>query len=252
MKNRKRFYFVVGAFIFFSAISGCDNSNTSEKGLMSDSLVPAANQKIGKVLPFKVCNIVNNHLFNNGFSVLDVDIKIKGGNSNDWVATGIAVAKQLGSLGLSTDVKLTVYRSDLGELDTKKTQNRFKWLVRIDYGIDAKHSLNTTNGDKQWLISYATNSSVASPEKIKIDQDYYAINDKLGNPAVDDKVVAAIKKKYNLSGEFNLHRGNIDKDTDDQNEFFIDSVGQKDELSNLKRFKDVGENGGVNNLECST
>ena len=247
MKKKNPIHAVVGSLIFCSVLTGCNDSKTSE--VVAELERPTANQKVGKV---KVCQIINNHAFNGGFSVLDADIKIEGGSSNDWAVTGIAVAKQLGSLGLSTDVKLTVYRSDLGELDTKKTANGYKWLTRIDYGIDPKRSLNTSNGDKQWLISYATDSSVATPGKIKIDHDYHAINDKFGNPAIDDKVVAAVKKKYNLSGEFHLHRGNLNKNTNDPNEFFIDSSEQNEKLSDLKKFKELGENRSVSNLECST
>ncbi len=249
MKNKNLVNVVVGAFVCSSLLSACDSS-TAEKINSNDK--PTANQKIGKVLPFKVCRIQNNHAFNGGFSILDADIKVDGGSSNDWVATGIAVAKKLGDLGISTDVKLTIYRNDLGELDTKETPNGYKWLTRIDYGIDPKHSMNTANGDKQWLISYATNESVATPQKIRIDRDFQVLDNKYGNPPIDDKVVAEIKKKYHLTGEFNLHHGNLAKNTNDPNEFFIDSTGQDEELKKLKMdFKELSPNRGLSNIECS-
>lgn len=249
MQKNRLFKILIGAF-FGSILLACD-SKTSAK--LNDSEKPSANQKVGKILPFKVCRIINNHLFKNGFSVLDADIKIEGGQSNDWVATGIAVAKELGKLGISTDVKLTIYRSDLGELDNKRTPNGYKWLTRIDYGVDPNRSMNTSNGDKQWLISYATNKSVATPEKIRIDQDFHALDDKYGNPANDEKIVAAIKKKYHLIGEFNLHRGNLSGNTNEPGDYFIDAAGQEDKLKKLKSdFKQLPENRAFNDIECST
>ena len=249
MNKNKLANIIFVAFICGSILSACD-LHKSEKINTVDK--PTANQKVGKVLPFKVCNIQNNHAFNGGFSILDADIRVDSGSSNDWVATGIAIAKKLGELGISTDVKLTIYRSDLGKLDNKQTRNRYKWLTRIDYGVDSNHSLNTSSGGKQWLISYATDSSVVTPKDIQIEQEYQELMRKYNNPPIDNEIVAIIKKKYNISGEFNLPLMNLSENTNNPNDYFIDASGQEDRLKKLKAdFKELPKNRRQSNIECS-
>jgi len=119
-------------------VSGCDNSSTPR--VAPEAPKPTVNQKVGKVLPFSVCDLSKNTAFQNALSMIRADIRVDGGHSNDWVATGLAIAKQLGALGASTDVQVYVYRNDLGELE-KATTNGYRWLTRIDYGAKPQHSL---------------------------------------------------------------------------------------------------------------
>jgi hypothetical protein len=235
---------------------GCDNPKQSTQGNPAIKTVtahavevpkPNPGQKVGKVLPFSVCDLQNNTAFENGFSQMRADIKVTGGHSNDWVATGIAVAKQLGALGASTDVQVYVYRNDLGELDTNETPNGYKWLTRVDYGVTPQHSLNTSDGGKPWLISYATDESVVSSRNILIERDFQALLEKYGNPSIDDKVVAMIKKKYGIKGEWRIPTSNMDKHTDNPAEYFIDSQDQAEKLNELHKLLSHNSR----NLECT-
>lgn len=228
-------------------IAGCNSDKPSMPEKIAETAKPSPDQKVGKVLPFNVCDLEKNTAFRDGLSQVRADIKVDGGHSNDWVATGLAVAKQLGALGGSSDVQVYVYRSDLGELDTKATPNGYKWLTRIDYAVTPQHALGTADGGKPWLISYATDESVVTPTQIRMERDYQALMDKYGQPAIDDKVVAMVKKKYKLQGEFNLPRMNLDKNTGNSDEFFIDKNSQDQKLNGLG---DMLTKGG-RSLECS-
>lgn len=241
----QKIYAALGIFVCSLVVSGCDTSSAPQT--VAEAAKPAANQKIGKVLAFKVCGIGKNTAFRDGFSQAWADIKVDGGHSSDWVTTGLAVAKQLGAVGGATDVQVYVYRSDLGELDTKETPEGYKWLTRVDYAVTPQHSLGTSGGLTPWLISYATDDSVVKPKDILIERDYQALMDKYGHPMIDDKVVAVIKKKYGIKGEWNLPRMNLDKHTENPEEFFIDKNGQDEKLNRMGPLSEKG----AGNLECS-
>lgn len=236
---------VLGIFVCSLIVSGCDSSSAPQA--VTEAAKPTANQKVGKVLPFRVCDLSKNTAFQDNLSMIRADIKVDGGHSNDWVATGLAVANQLGAVGSSTDVQVYVYRNDLEDLDTDQTPNGYKWLARIDYAVTPQHALGTSAGGTQWLINYATDESVVTPKQILIERDFQALNDKYGNPAIDDKIVAMVKKKYGLKGEFNLPRMNLDKNTDNPTEFFIDKNGQDAKLNGLEPMLKKG----TRNVECS-
>jgi len=236
---------ILGIFVCSLVVSGCDNPNASQA--FTEPAKPAANQKVGKVLAFEVCNIGKNIAFRDGLSQVWADIKVNGGHSNDWVATGLAVAKQLGAVGGATDVQVYVYRSDLGELDTKATPNGYKWLTLVHYAVTPQHSLGTSGGGTPWLISYATDDSVVTPKAILIERDYQRLMDKYGRPDIDDKVVALIKKKYRIKGEWDLPHTNLDKNTVNPDEFFIDKNGQSGNLDRLGPLL----NKAARNFECS-
>lgn len=243
----RKFSAAAGLLIYCLVIGGCDKSAEPEK--VVEDAKPAPGQTVGKVLPFQVCDLEKNAAFKDGLSMVRADIKVSvGGRSADWVATAVAVAKQLGALNASTDVQVYAYRSDLDEFDTKAIQNGYKWLARVDYAVKPQHALGTNGGSTQWLINYATDTSVVTPEQILIERDYQALMDKFGQPAIDDKVVAVIKKKYNIKGEFNLPRMNLDKNTSNPNEFFVERAGQEPKLKSLG---DILAKGG-RNIECST
>ena len=72
--------------------------------------------------------------------------------------------------------------------------------------------------------------------------------DKFGQPDIDDKAVAMVKKKYNIKGEFSLPRVNLDKKTSNPDEFFIEKAGQE---TKLNRLGDILAKGG-RDVECST
>lgn len=235
---------VCGIFVCSLAASGCNNSSAPQ--YIPESLKPTANQKIGKVLPFSVCDLSRNTAFQNGLSMIRADIRVDGGHSNDWVATGLAVAKQLGALGTSTDVQVYVYRNDLGELE-KATTNGYRWLTRIDYGVTPRHSLNTGDGGKPWLITYATDDSVVTPRDIQIEGDYQKLMEKHNQPAIDDNVVAIIKKKYNIKGDWYIPSMNLAKSTNNPDDYFIDKNKQDEKLNDLGRLLVKG----AGNFECS-
>lgn len=240
---------MLGIFVAGTLIAGCDNEKPTGDMKVAETAKPAPGQKVGKVLPFQICDLDKNTAFNDGLSMVRADIKVDvGGHSNDWVATGLAVAKQLGLLGDSSDVQVYVYRSDLGELDNKQTPNGYKWLSRIDYAVTPQHALGTSGGGKQWLLTYATDDSVVTPQQIMIARDYQSLNEKFGNSAIDDKIVAMIKKKYNLHVEFHLPIGNLGPHEENPDKFFIDNNGQEQKLNSLGEMLATGGR----NLECTT
>ncbi|MHA3081692.1 hypothetical protein ACX1NX_00595 [Acinetobacter sp. ANC 5383] len=204
-------------------LTGCGNSDRPNKA--------QTNQKQGKVLPFKVCSLINNDAFQDNLSMIDIDAKVQGGQSNDWAATAIAIAKHLGALGISTDVKVTLSRSDLGDLE-QETQNGFKWLSQVYYAIDPKHSIGMANSnDKQWLISYATDKSVATLQDIHIANDYEKFIEKNYDEEKIDKI---IKAKYQLKNDWRLPMSNMVSNTSNPEDYAIDESGQKDALGNLE------------------
>jgi hypothetical protein len=235
---------VFGIFVCSLVASGCDNSSAPQK--VAEASKPTANQKVGKVLPFSVCDLSKNTAFQNGLSMIRADIRVDGGHSDDWVATGLAVAKQLGALGASTDVQVYVYRNDLGELE-KATINGYRWLARIDYGATPQHSLNTIDGGKPWLITYATDDSVVTPRDIQIERNYQELMEKYNQPDIDDNVVAMIKKKYNIKGDWHIPSMNLEKSTNNPDDYFIDKNKQDEKLNDLGPLLEKG----AGNFECS-
>lgn len=205
-------------------LTGCGNSDDHPNKVQT-------NQKQGKVLPFKVCSLINNDAFQDNLSMIDIDAKVQGGQSNDWAATAIAIAKHMGALGISTDVKVTLSRSDLGDLE-QDTPNGLKWLSQAYYAIDPKHSIGVANSnDKQWLVSYATDKSVATLQDINIANDYEKLIEKNYDEEKIDKI---IKAKYKLKNDWRLPMSNMVSNTSNPDDYAIDESGQKDALGNLE------------------
>jgi hypothetical protein len=79
------------------------------------------------------------------------------------------------------------------------------------------------------------------------ERDYQALMEKYGQPADDDKVVAMLKKKYRIKGDWHIPSSNFSKNTRNPDEYFIDKNQQDEKLNGLGKLLSRGGRG----LECS-
>ncbi len=217
---------MTGVLLTGMMMAGCSKRDAAVREKIQDM---RNNTKVsGMVVPFKLCSIVHEHQADKGLSGIAITIRTKGGTADDWGATGIAIAKRLGSL--ANDIKVIVDRSDLGDLESQ-TDDRFKHLAQVIYSPTPSHSMYGGTGS-QWLISMPKNDQIASISDIQLSNDYYAELTKNGGN--QKKAEQYIEKKYQLGQDWELPLGNLVDTTYVADDFDVDEDNQKNNLSDLQ------------------
>gem|GEM_PF-5565402 len=232
---------LVTGVLITGMMTGCSKRDAAVREKIQDM---RNNTKVsGIVLPFKLCTIAHEQQMDRGLSGIAITVRIKGGTADDWGATGIAIAKRLGSL--ANDIKVVVDRSDLGDIESQ-TDDRFKHLAQVIYSPTPSHSIYGGTGS-QWLISMPKNDKIASINEIQLSNDYYAELAK--NSGNQKKAEQYVEKKYQLGKDWELPLGNLVDTTYVADDFDIDEGDEKDKLSDLQS-EVVNNNKDVKQFNC--
>lgn len=245
MNNYKKVLLVLMSSLVFS---GCSepSSGTNFENEVPDEISLTDENVIGHLLPFKTCSI--RRLQQDDFYKLAIEVKAKGGTSDDWIATAVKIAKYLGNLGLATDFEVTVSRNDLGNLEPE-TVNGFRWLAKAEYAKDINNSwLASIGQDTQWFVRYATDDSVASIADIELSNEYYRLTDEdLENEVEVNNI---LQEKYQLDDDWKLPLANMNDSITEAEKYIGNSNEKSKYLDNLVKLISSTDSD-ITNMDCS-
>jgi hypothetical protein len=196
---------------FLGTLTGCDSGESpqkpaseSQKSMVTASAPSAVNKTSVNALPFDIETVMLSDQFQNDLKLARVNVRVSGGSKNEWIATAIAISREVGGFGADS-VEVIVRRSDLDGLEAPDLYRR---LAQVMYSPNPKHSI----WDGSDLISVA--DRVASVQQIHADNEYNALNtefiDKgMDIDAADKKAAAMVVKKFHLPKDWVLFDGGV-------------------------------------------
>ena len=149
-------------------------------------------------------------LFINNLKVARINVHVDGGTQQEWVATALAIAHEVGNLGANS-IEATVDRSDLGGIEPAPPPMFFH-LARVSFSPDPKHTV----WDNMPQTSISVTETPATREEVQRDDEFEALveknNDKgMKSDVAETKAAATIAKKYHLPKDWQLYSGGLDE-----------------------------------------
>jgi hypothetical protein len=191
---------------------------------------PAASGPRIKALPFTIETMMLSDLFKDELKVGKVNVQVQGGNQEEWVATALAVAYEVGKLGANS-VETTVDRSDLKEIEAAPL---YLHLAKVFYSPDRKRTVWTD----QAQIMIAVTEHPATREEVERDTEFWALIEKLSDKGMDsesaeNKAGATIAKKFHLPKDWQLYSGGLADNKYPGTNFNVDSTAATSSLATL-------------------
>jgi hypothetical protein len=183
-----------------------------------------------RALPFTIEKVSLSDLFQNDLKLSKVNVQVDGGSPDEWVATALAIAYEVGKLGANS-VEATVDRSDLEGIDAAPL---YLHLAKVYFSPDPKRSV--WNDQQQLLISIT--EKLATRDEIERDNEYEKLiekfNDKGMNPdSAEKKAGAIIAKKFHLPPDWTLYMGGLTDNAYHGTNFNVDSSAATSSLAAL-------------------
>jgi hypothetical protein len=203
-------------------LAGCDRS--------APPPAPAASGPRIKALPFKVETVMLSDLFKDELKVGKVNVQVQAGNQEEWVATALAVAYEVGKLGANS-VEATVDRSDLEGIEAAPL---YLHLAKVFYSPDPKRTVWTD----QAKIMIAVTERPATREEVERDTQFWALIEKLTDKGMDsesaeNKAGAAIAKQFHLPKDWQLYSGGLADNKYLGTNFNVDDAAATSSLATL-------------------
>jgi hypothetical protein len=210
------------ALCTLAILAGCDSS--------APPPAPAAYGPRIKALPFTIETVMLSDLFKDELKVGKVNVHVQGGNQEEWVATALAVAYEVGKLGANS-VEATVDRSDLEGIEAAPL---YLHLAKVYYSPDPKRTVWTD----QAQIMIAVTERPATREEVERDTEFWALIEKLNGKGMDsesaeNKAGATIAKKFHLPKDWQLYSGGLADNKYPGTNFNVDSSAATNSLATL-------------------
>jgi hypothetical protein len=152
-----------------------------------------------KALPFKIETVVMDDSYKDDLKRGSVNVEVSGGTRDEWVATGIAIAKKVATLGADS-IDVTINRDDFHDVHLRDIYQvrQYQTLATVSYSPNKNHAIWPHD-----FISLADRK--ATLPEIAANTEFEDIRGKLsaGNAGMDydkatKKAEAIVIKKYNL------------------------------------------------------
>jgi Prokaryotic membrane lipoprotein lipid attachment site len=210
------------ALCTLAILAGCNSS--------APPPTPAAYGPRIKALPFTIETVMLSDLFKDELKVGKVNVNVQGGNQEEWVATALAVAYEVGKLGANS-VEATVDRSDLEGIEAAPL---YLHLAKVYYSPDPKRTVWTD----QAQIMIAVTERPATREEVERDTEFWALIEKLNGKGMDsesaeNKAGATIAKKFHLPKDWQLYSGGLADNKYPGTNFNVDSSAATNSLATL-------------------
>jgi hypothetical protein len=210
------------ALCTLAVLTSCDSS--------APPSAPAASGPRIKALPFTIETVMLSDLFKDELKVGKVNVQVQGGNQEEWVATALAVAYEVGKLGANS-VEATVDRSDLEGIEAAPL---YLHLAKVYYSPDKKRTVWAN----QAQIMIAVTERPATREEVERDTEFWAIVEKLNDKGMDSESVenkagAIIAKKFHLQKDWQLYSGGLADNKYPGTNFNVDSSAATNSLATL-------------------
>jgi hypothetical protein len=173
------------------------------------SPTPALSGPAVKALPFTVETVMLSDLFQDELKVGKVAVQVQGGSPDEWVATALAVAEEVGQLGADS-IEATVDRSDLEGIDAAP---KYLHLAQIYFSPNPKR---TVWNDPQMTVMVTPQP--ATRVEIQRDNEFEALLEKFADQGMEpnsaeEKASPIIAKKFHLPRNWTLYFGGLGEET---------------------------------------
>jgi hypothetical protein len=228
-------------------------SATSANAQSDEARAVAEGKRVGHVLPFKICRLVVNDQFTNGYTLEQAEIRVSASaKPEDWFATAASAAQYLADAGVAEAIELDVTRDDLR---TEGVAGMYAWLAKVNIGRDASQS----NGQKLPYDWGAFNPIFMSAERAApldsaaINEAFDELPERLQEQDKTREAAARIKNqmglKYapdlSLAGPVLSGNAMVNRKFSD---YYIEA--EADSVKQLEHLKESARGEPVHNLEC--
>jgi hypothetical protein len=202
-------------------LASCDHSASPPPAVSGPSI---------RALPFTIESVMLSDLFKDELKVGKVNVRVQGGSTEEWVATALAVAYEVGKLGANS-VEATVDRSDLTGIEAAPL---YLHLAKVYFSPDPKRTVWTDQ--KQILI--AVTEQPATRDEVERDTEYWALIEKFADKGMESdsaekKAGAIIAKKFHLPRDWGLYAGGLADNKFPGTAFNVDSSDATNSLAAL-------------------
>lgn len=203
-------------------LAGCDSS--------APPPAPQASGPRIKALPFTIETVMLSDLFKDELKVGKVNVQVQGGNQEEWVATALAVAYEVGKLGANS-VEATVDRNDLQGIEAAPL---YLHLAKVFYSPDPKRTVWTA----QEQIMVAVTEHPATREEVERDTAFWALIEKftdegISSESAENKAGAIVARKFHLPKDWQLYSGGLADKKYPGTNFNVDSSAATTSLARL-------------------
>jgi hypothetical protein len=169
-------------------------------------------------------------LFIHDLKLAKINVQVQGGSKDEWVATALAIAHEVGKLGASS-IEATVDRDDLEGIDAAPL---YRHLAKVYFSPDPKHSV----WDNQPQTMIAITEQPATRNEVERDTEYWALIEKFNNKGMDSDTAetragAIIAKKFHLPKDWALYAGGLADNKYPGTDFNVDSSAATNSLATL-------------------
>lgn len=183
-------------------------------------------------LPFAIDTVMLSDLFTSNLKVAKINVHVDGGTPQEWVATALAIAHEVGNLGANS-IEATVDRTDLGGIEPAPPPMFFH-LARVSFSPDPRHTV----WDNMPQTSISVTETPATREEVQRDDEFEALVEKNNDMGMDSdvaetKAAATIAKKYHLPKDWQLYSGGLDESKFPKADYNIDSSRAATSLASL-------------------